>query len=95
MSSATALLASAMTSAEIVDAQFRAFNDALQCTDGNGFAAVICDDYLATVRMSPFLMTALLSHFHKAVAPQYANDIVRVANGKALAHLDRDFDELG
>ena len=73
-----------MASAEILDVQFRAFNYAPQCTDGNRFATVICDDYLATVRMSPFLMTALLSHFHEAVAPQYANDIVRVATGKTL-----------
>ena len=75
-----------MTSAEIVDTQFRAFNNALQRTNGNGFAAVVSDDRLATIRMSPFLMTALLSHLHEPVAPQNANDIVRVASGQALAH---------
>jgi hypothetical protein len=75
-----------MTSAEIVDPQFRAFNDALQSANGNLLIAVIRHNHLTTIRVPPFLMTALLSHFHEAVAPQYANDIVRVANGKALAY---------
>src|SRR5712692_1009770 len=73
-------------SAKFLDAQFRALNNALQRADGNWFAAVVCDDHLATIRMSPFLMTAFLSNLDEVVAPQNTNDIVRVANGKALAH---------
>ncbi len=75
-----------MALAEVVDAQLRALDDALQCADRNWFAAVIGDDHLASIRMSPFLMTAFLANFLKAVAPQNTNDIIRVADGKALAH---------
>ena len=57
--------AARMISSEIVDAELRAINDALQRTDGNYLAAVVCDDHLATVRMSPFLVTALLPTFTK------------------------------
>jgi hypothetical protein len=48
--------------------------------------AVIRDNYLPAVGVAPFLVTALLSHFHEAVATQEADDIPRIANRKALAH---------
>src|SRR5205814_1580281 len=72
--------------AKIVDAQLRAINDAFQCANRYWFTSVIGDNNLATIRMSPLLMAAFLSDLGKTVAPQYANDIVCVANGKALAH---------
>jgi len=73
-------------SAKVVDAQFRAFNDAFQCANRYWFTSVIGDNNLPTIGMPPFLMTALLSHLHETVAPQHTNNIVRVADGKALAH---------
>src|SRR2546425_4629163 len=39
--------------------------------------------------MPPFLKAALLSWFNEGIAPQNANDIGRVADGKALAHYAR------
>lgn len=55
---------------------------------------MVGDNYLTTVGMSPFLMTALLSYFLKTVAPQHANDMVRVANGSADPS-DCNFNQLG
>src|SRR5436309_6727565 len=73
-------------SAKFVDAQFRAFNDAFQRADRYWFTSVIGHNHLTTIGMSPFLMTTFLSNFDKVVAPQNANDIVRVTDGIALAH---------
>lgn len=39
--------------AEIIDAQFAAFDDAFQGTDGDEFAAVIRDNYLAAIGVAP------------------------------------------
>ena len=73
-------------SAEFVDANLRALDNALQCAYGNGFATVVRDDHLATIHMSPFLMTAFLSHFLEPVALQNPNNIIRVASGISLTH---------
>lgn len=71
---------------EVVSAQFSAFDDALQRADWNWFAAVVSHDHLSAIRVPPFLMAALLSHFHEAVPAQDANDILCVADGESLAH---------
>ena len=60
-----------------------------------GFAAVVRDDYLPTVSMSPFLMTTLLCHVFKTIPPQNPNDIVRVAGLDSAGPLDCDFDKPG
>src|SRR5208282_3395669 len=43
-------------------------------------------DYLTTIRVPPFLMTALLADQREAVSFQYAGNLLRDQNRKARAH---------
>lgn len=45
-------------SAEVFHVQATTLDDALQCTNGNGFPAVHSDNDLPAVGVTPFLMTA-------------------------------------
>src|SRR5438552_11308677 len=74
------------SSAKLLDAQFSALDNAFQRANRYWPASMIGHDHLASIGMSPFLMTASLSNFDKVVTSQDTNDIVRAANGKALAH---------
>ena len=69
-----------MKSAEIIRIQAAAFDDALESTDGDGFAAVLGDDDLSSVGVTPFLMAAALVHKEKSVSAQHADDLVSIAD---------------
>jgi hypothetical protein len=73
-------------SAEIIDAQFAAFDNALERSDGDGFAAVVGHNYLSAIRVPPFLVAPLLGHFHEVMPAQDANYILRIADGKSRTH---------
>jgi hypothetical protein len=47
-------------STKIFDVQTAAFDDAFERADGDGFVAVCGHDNLASIGMTPFLVTALL-----------------------------------
>ena len=75
----------ALNSAEIIRAQAAAFDDALERADGNGFAAVLGDDDLSSVGVTPFLVAAALVHQEKSVSAQHADDIMGVADWEVPA----------
>jgi hypothetical protein len=63
-----------------------AFDDVFERANRDWFAAVIGNDDLPPVRMSPFLMTATLAHEDESVLLQDLRDFSRAANRKAPAH---------
>src|SRR5438045_1539213 len=63
-----------------------AFDDVFERANRDWFAAVIGDNHLPTVRMSPFLMTATLAHEDESVLLQDLRDFSRAADRKSPAH---------
>jgi hypothetical protein len=55
-------------SSEIIDIEAAALKDALEGSDRERLVSMQRDNYLTTIRMPPFLMTALLADQHEAVS---------------------------
>ena len=77
----------ASCSSKLVGTQSTSLDDALKGADWDRLAAVHGDNYLSTVWMAPFLMTAFLAHLAEAAFAQHLNNVFSAANGKALAHV--------
>src|SRR6266550_7740660 len=71
---------------KLLDAYLSALDNAFQRANRYWLTSMIGDNYLPTIGMSPFLMTAFLSNFDEVVPAQGTNDIVSAANRKALPH---------
>ena len=71
--------------AEIFHRQPAAFDDALERADGDGFGSMHGHNDLMAAGAPPFLVAAPLGIAHKTSLAQYADDVVCVADWKALA----------
>lgn len=67
----------------------------LRGADRDRLVALVSHNYLSPIRVSPFLVAALLSHSNKAVLAQDANYILRIAGREAGGPSDGDFDQFG
>jgi hypothetical protein len=72
---------------KIVGTQSASFDDAFERADWNQLVAVLGDDYLPTVGVALFLVTAVLTYLTEAVFAQDSNNVFGAAKGKALAHV--------
>jgi len=73
------------SSPELIDAETAA-DDALEGSHRHGLVSMHGNYYLATVRMAPFLMTALLADQNEPVPFQYPGNFLCAQNGKVRAH---------
>ena len=71
--------------AEIVHVHAAAFDDVFERADGDGLAAVLGDDGLSSVRVTPFLVAAALAHEEKAVPSEHPDDLMGVADWEVPA----------
>ena len=71
---------------KVLRVQPAAFDEALECANGDCLAAVHGDDYLSAVRVTPLLMAAFLPNQAETMPPQHTDNLLRVADREALAH---------
>jgi hypothetical protein len=73
-------------STKCIHVEAAAFDDVFERANRDWFAAVISDDHLPSVRMSPFLMTAALASENESVLLQDLRDFSRAADRESAAH---------
>src|SRR5258706_14627321 len=71
---------------KILRREFCARNNAFQGSNRNRLAAMIRDDHLASVGVTPFLMTASLRNAIEAMSSKHTCNIPSRADWEALAH---------
>jgi hypothetical protein len=69
---------------KVVRSQAAAFDDALEGADRDRLAAVLGNDDLPPVGMAPFLVATALAHAREAMLPENPDDIIGVADRKAV-----------
>lgn len=81
-------MSDAVLLAKVVHRQTASLDNALECADGDRFAAVHRYDHLAAVRMPPFLVASLLADHDEAVFLQDLDNFSSGANREAFAHVN-------
>jgi hypothetical protein len=66
--------------------QSAAFNNAFQSANGDRFASMHCHNHLASIFMTPFLVTARLGNHRKTILAQNFDNISCAANWIPSAH---------
>jgi hypothetical protein len=69
-----------------IHVQAAAFDNAFQSADGNGFASMHCNDHLAAIFMTPFLVAPRLGNHHKTILAQNFDNFSCAANWIPPAH---------
>ncbi len=80
-------MSNAVLLAKVVHRQTASLDNALECADGDRFAAMHRHDHLAAVRMSPFLVASFLADHGEPVFLQDLDNFSRAANWEAFAHV--------